>query len=555
MARRLFVPDHHELTRCPALVQSGAAARLRLQPQRGPEGVPRGHARGSRLRHVLLGHRHHGRLELQPPDRRRPRGAGAHRRAAGPGPRRDRPAGGARDDPGPGQAPLRRSGGQARGARRRLRRGHARGGPAVPRRSGGRHVLRRRHDEPPAVEPVGAGRHGRPGHGRARADAGARAGTQSRPSGRAAPLHPRGRGQHSARARGGCRRPSGAADAGRRPHGPHAVAHLLARGTLHRRGDRQPGGGAGRPGVLQDGPAEPDLSRPVLPAQHRLHLAVGQHAGTQRRDAARRPRVRGQRAGGDDQADAGHGDRAGRADGGARALRPLGRRARAARAPARVALHHRRVALRSRRRLHRQGPGRRRRAGAGRAGGRGPVGAGRAHGRVLLPGEERPADGGQRAGRRDGGQGRRHGQRRAAAPRRDRRAGHALVHGAAAVVLPRAPVAGRRAAAGRPARRRRGGLPRGPAPQPGQRLVAVRAVAEPAGAGQDAEAGQTDSPSARRGRRRTSRSPRRGSSPRGQRAGAGALAISSASSRARSASIGRRRSRTRRASSSRPIFT
>ncbi len=41
-------------------------------------------------------------------------------------------------------------------ARPRLRRRDARGRAAVPRRPRGRHVLRRRHDEPPAVEPVDA---------------------------------------------------------------------------------------------------------------------------------------------------------------------------------------------------------------------------------------------------------------------------------------------------------------------------------------------------------------------------------------------------------------
>ena len=70
-------------------------------------------------------------------------------------------------------------------------------------------------------------------------------------------------------------------------------------------------------------------------------------------------------------ADAGHGDGAGRADRGARALRPVGRGARASRRPRREWLYTtRRVALRARPGVQRQGPGRRGRARAGRAGGR-----------------------------------------------------------------------------------------------------------------------------------------------------------------------------------------
>jgi len=87
--------------------------------------------------------------------------------------------------------------------------------------------------------------------------------------------------------------------------------------------------------------------------------------------------------------------------------------------------------------------------------------------------------------RGDRGQGGRLLDRRALAAGRGGRAGLALVHGAAAVVLPGTPIAGRRAAPGRPCGRRRAGVSRGPSAQPGQRLVAVRSGPEPARAGQD----------------------------------------------------------------------
>ncbi len=115
-----------------------------------------------------------------------------------------------------------------------------------------------------------------------------------------------------------------------------------------------------------------------------------------------------QRAARDDQGDAGHGDGAGGADRGARALRPVGRGAARIRRPPREWLYTaRRVALRARPRVQREGPGRRGAPRAGRAGDAPPVGAGRAHGGVLLPREEPAPARGQRAGRRDRGEGRR----------------------------------------------------------------------------------------------------------------------------------------------------
>src|SRR5262249_5533813 len=54
--------------------------------------------------------------------------------------------------------PLRVRAGKAGGSRPRIPRREARGGPPVPGRPGGLHVLRRRADEPAAMEPVGARR-------------------------------------------------------------------------------------------------------------------------------------------------------------------------------------------------------------------------------------------------------------------------------------------------------------------------------------------------------------------------------------------------------------
>ena len=86
---------------------------------------------------------------------------------------------------------------------------------------------------------------GRRGDRRDRAGAGG----QSRSSGRDPPLHPPDRGLGHARARRALRRPSGRADAGRRPHRPHALAHLLPDRPLSRFARRQRRRGQGRRGL------------------------------------------------------------------------------------------------------------------------------------------------------------------------------------------------------------------------------------------------------------------------------------------------------------------
>ena len=207
LARDLLVSHHHRLPRRSALVRSGPATGLRLQPPRGAAGVPGGRTARSPLRDVLLGYRDHRGVELQPSHRRRAREARAGRGGGRAPARRRRPAGRARPDRRHRSPSLRGSGRQAGDAGPRLRRRHARGGAAVPRRSRGRDVLRRRHDEPAAVEPVDARRHAAARHRRDRADAGTRAGEGAESSGRPASLHPRRRGQPAARPRRGRRRP------------------------------------------------------------------------------------------------------------------------------------------------------------------------------------------------------------------------------------------------------------------------------------------------------------------------------------------------------------
>ena len=226
--------------------------------------------------------------------------------------------------------------------------------------------------------------------------------------------------------------------------------------------------------------------------------------------------------------------------------------------PARVALHDRRVALRARHRVQRQGPGGRRRAGAGRAGGRSssrcrPSARSRSSsGRrtccrwrpTCWPARWRPRPATSASAER---------LLRAAMAEQDT---HWFTEPPPWYFPVRQSLGAVLLQAGRPADAEvvyREDLRR----NPGNGWSLFGLAPEPAGAGQD-----------RRGRRRPTALPRGVgagrrdahrvavlSSSAVSARGAGALAISSASSRARSASSGRRRSRTRRASSSRPIFT
>ena len=172
------------------------------------------------------------------------------------------------------------------------------------------------------------------------------------------------------------------------------------------------------------------------------------------------------------------------------------------------------------------------------------VGARRADGRVLLPGEgtcsSSPPTSWPARSRRKAGDTR---QRRAAPARRRGRAGHALVHRAAALVFPGAPRARRRAAAGQPRGRR-------PSRSTARTSSTIRATAGRCSAWPRACARRARRPKPRRPRR-----PSAGVDPGRRDAQRVAVLISAASSAARLGSSGYSRSSTRCASSSRPSFT
>jgi hypothetical protein len=102
-------------------------------------------------------------------------------------------------------------------------------------------------------------------------------------SGRQSPLHPRGGGEPGSAARRSGGGPAPASDAGGGAHGPHALAHLLPGRTLRGRRVGERAGGDGRPRLLREEPAQPDLPDDVPPAQPRLRLARGLHGRPRRR--------------------------------------------------------------------------------------------------------------------------------------------------------------------------------------------------------------------------------------------------------------------------------
>ena len=93
------------------------------------------------------------------------------------------------------------------------------------------------------------------------------------------PLHPRRGGDEEPGAGGGRGGPAAEAHARRRPHGPHAVAHLPARGPLRRRRGVERGGGQGGRGLHQPVPRPGPLPDGLLPAQHPLPLVRGHRRG------------------------------------------------------------------------------------------------------------------------------------------------------------------------------------------------------------------------------------------------------------------------------------
>ena len=260
-------------------------------------------------------------------------------------------AAGARHHRGAGGAPLCRSQGRPCCPRSRVCRCHAPGGASVPRRSRRGHLLRRRHDEPAALAPVDAGREARTRDGRDRC----------RPSSVCSPPIQTIRAPSiststpwrpvPSRSAGRPRPTVWSTDAGCRPPGPHALAHLLPRGALRGCRDGERARRAGRPRVLRGESAERDLPHGVLSPQPRLHLALGQHGGAQRGDAARRARTGGGDAPRDDAPDVGYGERPGSATLRAGPLRAMGRDPARTGAGPGVALRHRGLALRARARL------------------------------------------------------------------------------------------------------------------------------------------------------------------------------------------------------------
>ena len=80
-----------------------------------------------------------------------------------------------------------------------------------------------------------------------------------------------GADRHARAGRGRSRSPA-AADARRRPHRPHAGAHLSARRPPRRRDRVEPAGGQGRRGLHRAVPRAGALSARLLPAQPPLHL-------------------------------------------------------------------------------------------------------------------------------------------------------------------------------------------------------------------------------------------------------------------------------------------
>ncbi len=108
---------------------------------------------------------------------------------------------------------------------------------------------------------------------------------------RAAHAHPPARAHGHAGTGRDRRRRAPAADAGRRPHGAHGLAHLSARGPLRRRDAEQPAGHRRRRRLHHAVPGPGALSDGLLPAQHPLPVVRGDRRRCSRRwPSIRRPR-------------------------------------------------------------------------------------------------------------------------------------------------------------------------------------------------------------------------------------------------------------------------
>ena len=169
----------------------------------------------------------------------------------------------------------------ARARRPRLRGGHEGRGPPLPERPRRGHPVRGGAHGPAALELLDARRPALRRDPGDRGHAGEGAGPEPEPPGREPPLHPRGGGHEAPREGRGRRRPPAEADARRRPHGPHAVPHLSARGPLRRRRRLQRAGHQGRRGLHHAVPRPGPVPDGLLPPQHPFPLVRGHGRGPQ----------------------------------------------------------------------------------------------------------------------------------------------------------------------------------------------------------------------------------------------------------------------------------
>ena len=165
----------------------------------------------------------------------------------------------------------------------------AAGRQRLPRRSRRRDPVRRIADGPPPVELLAAGRDALPGHHEIVRQLRRVIAAQPEPPRRLPLLHPRRRGGEPA-GRRAVRRAARAPHAGRRPHGPHARAHLHPRGAVERRREGEPARHPHGRGLHRGAAPDGRLSARVLPAQHPLPRLRLHHGGPERAGASRRPR-------------------------------------------------------------------------------------------------------------------------------------------------------------------------------------------------------------------------------------------------------------------------
>ena len=239
--------DHDRERARAGLFRSGPASRLCVQSRRGAARVPHGAKTRPGLRHVFLGRGAGARSQHQSADAGGRGRARLCRRAEGQGAgRQGEPARAGADRRHRG-ALRQRSEGRPHTARCGLRGRNGEGGKAVCRRRRNRHALCRGGD---GSQPLGLLEAGRPRSQAAeradRADAGARAGAQSRSCRRHSPLHPCRRGVGPAQARRALCRPVARRGPRRRPSRAHAEPHLLSGRPLSRRAGRQQDRGQGR---------------------------------------------------------------------------------------------------------------------------------------------------------------------------------------------------------------------------------------------------------------------------------------------------------------------